>query len=295
MTFGDYLRGIVTADCELNPDDPYGYRLAFVESFRQWGIHAEGMQNVSAECFLWPTGKIVAEEAGLSLDPNSVKGLFKEDQRVNRPEQRAAMRLQGAGDDEMEVRLKPWDLQSDRYRTWKDADANAAVLWGWLMKEHDQTRAFGIVLDVDNPPPTVFRSRTSGNVAVQVHSVRRAVRRGPRGETLSDLVVEITQRRRGYFDREVQAAKDKLDPKEFEKDDKGNFVYRAGVTLLIDAKTMQVRRVIKTRGKVDDDKELERVRLFLTEGNEPVNAFARTYDSLHVREPFALLHRDGEA
>jgi hypothetical protein len=295
LTFGDYLRGIVTADSELNPDDSHGYRLAFVESFRQWGIGAEGMRSVSAESFLWPTGEMVAEEAGVRLDRHSIESLFKEDQRVDLPEQRAAMRSLGADDHDKEVRLKPWDLQGDRHQTWRDAEANAAVLWGWLMKEPDRARAFGIVLDEDNPPPTVFRSRRSGNVAVEVHSVRRAVRRGPRGETVSDLVVEITQRRRGYFEPEVQVAKDKLKASEFDDEDRGDFKYRAGCTLLIDAKTMEVRRVIKTHGRVDDKEQLERVRLFLTEGSEPANAFARTRDSLRAREPFALLHRDGEA
>lgn len=39
ITFGDYLRAIVTADYDINPEDELGVRLAFIESFRQWGIH----------------------------------------------------------------------------------------------------------------------------------------------------------------------------------------------------------------------------------------------------------------
>jgi len=289
LTFGDYLRGIVTADKELNPDDPHGYRLAFVESFRQWGVHAEGMRSISAESLLWPTGEMVADEAGVQLDRDAVKALFTDNQRVASPVQSAAAGAAGDG----ALHLTPWDLQSDRLKTWVDAETNAAVLWGWLMKDPDRARAFGIVLDEDNPPVTVFRSRASGKVAVEVHSVRRAVRRGPRGETVSDLVVEITQRRRGYFDPKVQKEKDQA--KSFDNDDQGEFKYRAGCTLLIDAKTMEVRCVIKTRGTVSDDQQLERVRQFLTEGSEPVNAFARPRDTLRASEPFALLHRHGEA
>ena len=129
-----------------------------------------------------------------------MRSLFTEEQRLDSPEQLAAARARRPID---RVRLRPWDLESDRYKTWEGVDANAAVLWSWLMKGKGRklAPAIGIVLDEDNPPPTVFRSRTGEHrVAVEVHSVRTALRRSPRGATVTDLVVEITQRRRGYFD-----------------------------------------------------------------------------------------------
>jgi hypothetical protein len=290
LTFGDYLRGIVTGDYELNPDDPYGYRIAFVESFQQWGINPEGMQSMSAEGLLWPTGTAAAEEANVQLDRSELRKLLTEYQNVKPPGPK------GKGQASKPARLKPWNLQSDRYETWLGAEENAEALWRWLMGPSKRLApAIGLVLDGDDPPATAFRSRTFGTVAVEVHSVRTALRRGPRGTTVSDLVVEITQRRRGYFDEEEQKLKDAMDPKSFEENDQGDFKYRAGCTLLIDPVTMEVRRVIKTRGTIKDDKQLARVRRFLTEGSEPVNAFARTRDSLRAREPFALLHRDQEA
>jgi hypothetical protein len=47
-------------------------------------------------------------------------------------------------------------------------------------------------------------------------------------------------------------------------------------------------------GKINDNARLEELRKFLTERSEPVNAFARTQDTLRNREPFALLHRNEE-
>jgi len=38
ITFGDYLRALITADADLVPDDPQRYRLAFIEAFRNHGI-----------------------------------------------------------------------------------------------------------------------------------------------------------------------------------------------------------------------------------------------------------------
>jgi len=46
ITFAEYLRGIVTADYDLVPNDPLGYRLAFVEAFRGRGIYLGDLPTV---------------------------------------------------------------------------------------------------------------------------------------------------------------------------------------------------------------------------------------------------------
>ncbi|HEX2188537.1 MAG TPA: hypothetical protein VHG51_06535 [Longimicrobiaceae bacterium] len=290
ITFGDYLRAIVTADVDLNPDDTYGYRLAFVETFRQWGIHPAGMRSMSVEGLLWPTGDQAEEEAEVRMDREEIRSLFTEAQATGDVEQAPARRHAQLP----ERHLKPYNIESDRYETWLGEDRNAAVLWAWLVrgKGRKLARAIGIMLDEDDPPPTVFRSRTRGDVAVEVHSVRTALRRSPRGAHTTDLVVEITQRRRGYFDEKRQAEMDA--PGAVQVDD-GDFRYRAGCTLLINPTTMEVRRVIRTPGTVADDAQLARVRRFLTGGGlEPGNAFEFARLAMGACEPFALLHRDGE-
>ena len=79
-------------------------------------------------------------------------------------------------------------------------------------------------------------------------------------------------------------------------DDDYDFKYRAGCTLLINPVTMEVRRVIRTRGTIADNRELDRVRRFIVEGGlEPPNSFDRARNLVNAREPFALLHRDAEA
>lgn len=49
ITFGDYLRAIITADMDLVPDDKRNYRLAFIDSFRRRGIYPTGIKHLSAE------------------------------------------------------------------------------------------------------------------------------------------------------------------------------------------------------------------------------------------------------
>lgn len=293
ITFGDYLRAIVTADTDFMPDDPLGYRLAFVESFRQWGIHPAGMRSMSVESLLWPTGEEAMEEADVQLHHDDLRSLFTEPQSFDEPEQMAARRSTGKPDARP---LEPWTLESDRYQTWEGADDNRSILWGWLMKGtgHKMAPAFGLVLDEHHAPPTVFRSASTNQMAVEVHSVRTALRRSRRGAATTDIVVEITQRRRGYFDAEEQKRRDV--PGNTEPGRHADFLYRAGCTLLINPTTMEVRRVIRTPGTIADDVQLERMRRFLTEGGlAPANAFEFALNAISTREPFALLHRDAEA
>jgi hypothetical protein len=243
---------------------------------------------MSVESLLWPTGEAAEEEAAVHLGREEMKALFTEEQQWAEDEVATA-------EPQKPVRLEPWNLESDRYRTWKGADHNAVALWRWLMngKGRKLAPAIGLVLDEHAPPPTVFRSRRSGKVAVEVHSVRTALRRSPRGAPVTDLVVEITQRRRGYFNADTQLEKDRAAHHELSDD--GDFRYRAGCTLLMNPVTMEVRRVIRTPGTVADNKELERVRHFIVDGGlASGNAFDAGPRAFHASEPFALLHRHGE-
>jgi hypothetical protein len=57
ITFGDYLRAIVTADFEHDPIDSDHRRVAMAEAFRRYGIVPEGVRTLSVDGLLWrPTG-----------------------------------------------------------------------------------------------------------------------------------------------------------------------------------------------------------------------------------------------
>jgi hypothetical protein len=293
ITFGDYLRGIITADYDLNPDDEFGYRLAFVESFRQWGIHPRGMRSMSIESLMWPTGEEAMQDEDVPIDPAELKSLFEELQETDAPDSPGRRKARSPKD-----HLKPWHLDSDRFKTWQGIDENARVLWAWLVKGKGErfAKAAGIILDNrDGPvPATVFRpvEASEGPAQVEVHSVRTALRRTAKGATANVLVVEITQRRRGYFDPQKQKEMDSR--RSIPKDEEGDFRYRAGCTLLIDPASMTVRRVIRTAGTIADNNELERQRRFLVDGGlEPNNAYSPAVSVLRSKEPFAILHRHG--
>jgi hypothetical protein len=53
VTFGDFLRAMITADFELVPDDEFNCRSAMIEAFRLRGIYPDGVTSLAEESLLW--------------------------------------------------------------------------------------------------------------------------------------------------------------------------------------------------------------------------------------------------
>lgn len=60
LTFGDYLRALITADHDLVPDDPWDYRGALIDAFRRRNIYPRHVASLSEDALLWsPTRKLL--------------------------------------------------------------------------------------------------------------------------------------------------------------------------------------------------------------------------------------------
>src|SRR5262249_49436459 len=64
ITFGDYLRALITADIELVPNDLLGYRIAFLEAFRRRGLYPLDVPTLSVESLGWQTAGELGNSAG---------------------------------------------------------------------------------------------------------------------------------------------------------------------------------------------------------------------------------------
>lgn len=281
VDFGDYLRALITADADLVTDDRHSYRLAIIEAFRRRGIYPHDVRNLSEESLLWRAPNIEEKDAFRKVfDPDRLRELVPD-----------------------------WKLTTNRRKMFDQATTNQKKLHEWFADPSalDAAKAAHIVLD-KNGPEGFYRDK-NGVPKFEIHSVRPARRIGPDGQTVTELVVEMTQRRRGYYDPKIQddvdAGKIKLDKKEAEPD----FIFRGGCTLLIDPDTdpdtAKVRYCIY-KNILNNDR-LERTRKFLTGDvspslratyfGDPRRAF---FESIcgpekerkeHAIEPFALLHR----
>lgn len=301
IDFGAYLRGVVTADAEVYPDDQREFRVAFIDAFRKWGIYPEGVRSMSDQEVRYPR---MDDELGMSTpyrpsktERDTVQAalsvIFRKEPPTtpptDAPGEDAPFVPQPAGP-LGELRLD-WDLSADRERAWRNAEYNAKIIHRWLtrgpMQQH--LSLFGLTVD-PAAPPSVYRNR-EGVPTIEVHSVRLARRRGPRDTLVSDLVVEVRQRRRGYFDPKVQAAVDS--PAGHARAKTPDFRFRRGCTLIIDPDAQRIRYVIRARGDVCDNAELDRVRAFITRGAQEVeNAFFGPPAGADIDdEHFAVLHR----
>jgi hypothetical protein len=75
ITFGDFLRAVITSDFDLHPDDDAGVRDAFMQAFRVRGIVPDGSAFFSDVAIAWPTAKDYPPVEGLVFgDPNGLTG-----------------------------------------------------------------------------------------------------------------------------------------------------------------------------------------------------------------------------
>jgi hypothetical protein len=80
LTFGDYLRALVTADVEHNPEDEDGLRYSLLESFRSWGIVPTDINTYSVESLMWkPVDEYFSNEAHINALKNSIQYIFNPD------------------------------------------------------------------------------------------------------------------------------------------------------------------------------------------------------------------------
>lgn len=53
VRLGEYLRAIISADSALVPDDPWNYREAFIDAFRERGIYPRDVASLNEDSLVW--------------------------------------------------------------------------------------------------------------------------------------------------------------------------------------------------------------------------------------------------
>ncbi len=168
LTFGEYLRALITADMDLEPEDKLNYRTAFITGFRARGIFPDGVRTLSEQNLRW-------QQPNLPLEGDRIAALL------------------GSLD-------LTWNLSTDRKQAYLRSEANGAKLWTWLKQNltDDEAKALesdlGIYIRADAHLPKGIRTGKDGSPIVEIHSVRPARRIGSRGQALTDLVIEAVQR-----------------------------------------------------------------------------------------------------
>jgi hypothetical protein len=282
ITFGEYLRALVTGDWDLAPNDERHYRIAVIEAFRRRGIYPRDVRFLAADALRWQAWPG-------SLPRLTFAGLIKKLKT----------------DPQLRSQTLEWQTTGTRDEIGTRNHQYQRATWFWLREQlvNAETggegeramaiaKALGLSLGND-APPTVYRSK-DGLPSLEVPSVRAARRTHQDGRTILDLVIEFVQRRRGYLNPAKQAKADALPPGADEWDTpefKPDFTMRGGCTLLINGETGEIRYCILK--SIRSESRLARQREFAADAGAP--SLRATYSmptpGAEITEPFAMLHR----
>jgi len=164
ITFGEYLSAIITADMDLVPDDPHGYRVAFVEAFKKRGLFRRDLRTLSVESLRWRSPD---EE----LRPHSMKWQgFIEGLRGFASDHLYATSRQKAFQMQWEMRRSLHRWLDDHFASGKEGATDAAFL--------------GLIPGKGRDRPASF----------EIHTARFAYRTSPDGGVAPQLLLGILQR-----------------------------------------------------------------------------------------------------
>jgi subtilisin family serine protease len=225
ITFGEYLRAIITADFDLVHDDDLNYRVAFVEAFRRHGIVPEGLETLSVDTLRWE---------GLHFD--SIPPAY------------------GQVIDSLKQFADQCFYISSREELFQISRKQRIQLHEMLEKLFAASPDFATALGLD------------AKSKFEVHELRRALRTGPDGNTIPQIIAALTQTRT------------------IDLDGPHDFLGRS--TIIVDLSGPAIKyRIMK---RVDSAARESRTAAFLRAAkNDPLRALLVASDQ---KEPFALLH-----
>ena len=280
LTFGDYLRALVTADFDMVAEDTRGYRVAFVEAFQKRGISASNIKSMAVEELLHPMypgelGQEFQERIGVFLRElkNSVGYLTNRDEIYE--ETRKFIR----GKTGLHALIESGVASGE------DGKHFSSLTGLMFLNDHAASENLGLE----------FRYLTVNLASYAISNVWLANRVTPDGNIVNHVVVTLAQKRgvRFHVDGESVIVDGKSyfvpDKTPVEKRGENHIIFRGGCTLIFDLDNLRLRYAVKK--DIDDQERM--VRQFRYEhgllGDDAQTYFdSQTMNAL--AGPFAFMH-----
>jgi hypothetical protein len=262
ISFGDYLRALVTSDYDMVPNDKHGYRVALIESFKSWGIVPDGLKTLSEEQLRWPYARLEYEAENDKNKWNALAAIVDElRDLINR-----SLYLQ----DRKEVFE---NLKQARAKTHEYLKTNLGAT-----NDRGQRNNFMEVTGLN----INLEQGASELPSFEVHSVLPTLRVTPDGQILKQLIITVTQRL--------------IKPLEPACPDQEKFDFRGGSTLIFDMNGDAPILMYAIKRPIGDEQRLEAIRAHRRARTEHGFGLRETYfdasrESLRA-EPFCFLHSE---
>jgi hypothetical protein len=289
LTFGEYLRAIITADTDLIADDSHKYRLILIEAFRRRGIYPQGIKTLSVESLRYPL------EPAANFEKSPLFRILADFLREYRN------RIMYELDRKEIYRI------SCEFMGGQDVPGDLSLYKRIFLKfeeSPDFERLTGLVFGRDWRKLGIRTSGAygKGRPSFSVENLRLVSRVGPDGNQINQIVFSLVQRAGvqlkdgkvvGYY-----VPRDNEDPR------KGRMQIRGGCTLIFDLDTLKLKYAI-AKPLLDlstaprQPRQLDAARIAkqaayqndgdLMAASEYSKFFGQSLASL-INEPFAFLH-----
>lgn len=293
ITFGDYLRAIITGDLDVFTEDPYSYRLSFIEAFRKRGIYPKNINTLSIESLSHYSFPEMSNSSDSShtIISNALRRymheiLFKTD------------------------RKEIYEISKKHISgAYEDKDNIIFGLHRRIGNKFDDSSEFseltGLMFNANWPEYGIKESDAYGvhGPSFQVQNLRLVTREGADGKVVNQIVFSIIQKsgveiKDGEFDAHFTPDDDN-DAVSADK-----FYMKGGCTLIYDLDTLKLKYMISKplfiKNPHNNEFEIDKERVadqYSFQNDESVFAMSEyeKYFGLglnnNLNEPFYLLHQ----
>ncbi len=290
ITFGDFLRAIITADLDIISDDNKDYRLYFIDAFRRRGIYPKAIKTLSTESLRYTLEPIVSPQTKHMFDiiSNFLRDYRKEIMYETDRERiyDISQKYMGGGRHSLHKRIFMEFEDSPEF----EMLTGLALSSGWAnLGIRTAKKKNGSNGDIPGP-------------SFQIQNLRLVSRNGPDNNQINQIIFSLVQRsgvivRNGVFTGHYR-------PEE-EKTPDGGFELWGGSTLIFDLDSLKLKYAISRpllniaelrrnnreidRSRIENQYNFQNNELSL-KANEYRSYFGIGLNSI-MNEPFSILHQ----
>lgn len=306
ITFGDFLRAIITADNDLVKDDERDYRISFIDAFRKRGIYPSGIKNLSVESLCYSQPDLSGMDEQIEILTNFLREFRTDITYVTEREQIFNLNrdyIAGRYENGKTEEAKGKKRNGSR----KEEKKTILGLHRRLYQKFRECRHFEIAtgLSFNQGVHRKLGINTSDAYRMQspsfeVHSLHFASRVGPNGNQTNQVIVTLIQR--ASIEIKEDRHGDKIVVASSGKD---SFELAGGCTLIFDLDTLSLKYAISKSlidqaalGENEGNYKIDLARALRvhehqfgkTFGENAYKAYFALAGGKSIGEPFAFLH-----